>query len=107
MKMTEWFRKTAFGQRYLTERVKFRLARWLNRFPSLCWAQLALWALNVSPWWTLLPGFARGDYTFAQSCRYKDQEQYPYCGKCFQDDRWLIGCTPEQRVEARQKWARM
>jgi hypothetical protein len=96
-----WLEKTKFGQYYLTERIKFWIASRLDHFPSLCWSDLAMWAMNLDPWWAILPW---SGYSFDQSCRYTNLQQYPYCGKCWRGDRWLEGCTPGQKAEAIEKY---
>ncbi len=101
---SRWYHKTNWGQRVITERIKFWIAKQLDRCPSLCWGKLAMWALNMDPWWAILPWFNRGNYNFSQGCRYTNLQQNPYCGKCWRDDRWLEGCTPEQRAEALKKY---
>ena len=106
---TKLFARTNWGQSYLVEWFKFRIANALDHIPSLCWAELATWAMNLAPWWSIFalvwPERRRfSDYSFAQDCRWTNMEQYPYCGKCWRNDRWLIGCTPEQCEQANAKF---
>lgn len=99
-------KRTLNGNLLIVERCKFGVACALDHFPSLCWGQLAMWAMGYAPWWTIfgvfLPSKELGNESFRQHCRWKSFQRYPYCGKCWKGDRWLEGCTDQEKETARQ-----
>ena len=99
------------GNLLIVERFKFVVANALNHIPSLCWAELAMWAMGYSPWWAIfgvfLPSKEIGNQSFRQSCRWEPFHDYPYCGKCRKNDRWLDGCTPDQRTQAEKMYPKL
>lgn len=55
------------------ERMRWRVARLLNRLPSQCWTGLATWALGDGRWpWAPQGGVCREDADRCGAC---------YCGK--------------------------
>ena len=59
--------------RKIREKIRWKIAKWLNRSPEYCWGELVSWVVDMKPWREL------------RKCRELECPKYmtfAYCGKC-------------------------
>ena len=65
--------------------LKFAIARGLDKNPKYCWANLVMWALGYTPWWSILfPDSNEHNQTHLQCT---ESSGGAYCGKCRKNGR--------------------
>jgi len=71
------------------ERIKFWIAKRLDKNPEYCWANLVMWSLGYRPWYILF-WESHIEYDLKdRSCPLCSD--YPYCGKCADEMGFIMG----------------
>jgi len=91
---------------------KRRIREWIaerlgKHFESLCWPQIACWALSYTSFWET---FGVGGDAYVQKCRQDCPDaEWAYCGKCQATGRLFTCVTEAERKDPlnRLYWTRV